>query len=292
MTDYIVRATAAEGLIRAFAAVTTKMVGDAASIHNLSPVASAALGRTLTAAAIMSKMKLASEDNVMTIQIKGDGPLGGIIVASDYESNVRGYVYNPDVDFYLNAEGKLDVGRAVGKHGYMNVIMDLGLKEPYIGYVDLVSGEIGEDIAYYFAKSEQTPSVVALGVLVDKDGSIINAGGYIIQLMPGAGEDIIDYLENKLASTAPVTTLLSENKSPEDILEILLGEKGLKISDKSNCGFVCNCSRERMERNLISLGREELMDIIEEQHGAELQCHFCNKTYRFSEQELRNLLEQ
>jgi len=292
MTDYIVRATAADGLIRAYAAVTTKMVGDAASIHNLSPVASAALGRTMTAAAMMSKMKLASEDNAMTIQIRGDGPLGGIVVASDYEANVRGYVYNPEVDPFLNEEGKLDVGRAVGKHGYMNVIMDLGLKEPYIGFVELMSGEIGDDIAYYFAKSEQTPSVVALGVLVDKDGSIINAGGYIIQLMPGAGEDIIDYLESKIASTAPVTALLSDNKSPEDILEMILGEKDLKIADKSGCGFVCNCSRERMERNLISLGREELMDIIEEQHGAELQCHFCNKKYLFSEQELRNLLEQ
>jgi len=292
MSDYIVRATAAEGAIRAFAAVTTRMVGEAASIHNLSPVASAALGRTMTAAAIMSRMRLTSEEDALTIQIKGNGPLGGIVVASDYESNVRGYVYNPDVDIPLNSMGKLDVGGAVGKVGYMNVIMDLGLKEPYIGYVDLVTGEIGDDVAYYFAKSEQTPSIVALGVLVDVDGSILNAGGYIVQLMPGAGDDIIDYLEEKIRTLAPVTKLLSEGKTPEDILEMLFGEKSLKIAEKSPCRFVCNCSRERMERNLISLGRDELADMIEEQHGAELQCHFCNKKYYFSEEELKSLIHQ
>ena len=290
MEDYIVRATAAEGTIRAFACVSTEMVAEARRVHNLSPLASAALGRTMTAAAMMSIMLKGPKDT-LTIQIKGGGPLGGIIVAADTFANVRGYVYNPQVDLPLNPAGKFDVGAAVGKGGYMNVIKDMGLKEPYIGYVNLVSGEIGEDLAYYYAYSEQVPSVVSLGVLVNPDESIANAGGYIIQLMPGAEENVVDFLENKVNSLPSVTRLLAEGNRAEDILEMVLGEKGLKFVDETGCRYKCNCSRERMERALLSLGRKEIKELIEDQHDAELQCHFCNTKYHFTEGQLREYLE-
>ncbi len=289
MEDHIIRATAADGLIRAFAAVTTQMVHQAHVTHNTSGVASAALGRTLTAAAMMSRM-MKNERDVLTIQVKGDGPLGGIVVVSDSSSNVRGYVYNPQVYLPLNAVGKFDVGQAVGKNGYMNVIKDLGLKEPYVGYVDLTSGEIGEDLAYYFATSEQIPTVVALGVLVNPDESIVTAGGYIIQLMPGTDDEIVEYLEDKVFFADSITTMLTDGLEPSQILERLLGEKGLEINDRLPCKYQCNCSRDRMERNLISLGAVEINEMADEQHGAELQCHFCNKKYNFTEDELRSLI--
>lgn len=290
MEDYIIRATASNGMIRAFAAVTTNLVQEARSIHNSSGVATAALGRTLTAAALMSRMTKNDRD-VVTIQIKGDGPLGGIIAVSDHNANVRGYVYNPDVELPLNERGKFDVSGAVGKNGYLNVIKDIGLKEPYIGYVDLVSGEIGDDLAYYFAFSEQVPSVVSLGVLVSPDGSVLAAGGYILQLMPGADEGLIEFLEKRVAITPPVTSILSGDGDPEAIVHILLGDIGLEITESSPCRYVCNCSRERMERNLISLGEKEIVDMAAEQHGAELQCHFCNQKYHFAEEELLQLIE-
>jgi len=289
MADYIIRATAAEGYIRAFAAVTTSLVQQAREIHNTYPVASAALGRTLTAAGMMSLM-LKNDNDVLTIQVKGDGPLGGIVVAADSRANVRGYVYNPDVEVPLNDKGKLDVGSAVGANGYISVIKDLGLKEPYIGYVRLVSGEIAEDIAYYFAVSEQTPSVVSLGVLVSPDGNILNSGGFIIQLLPDAGEETISFLEKKIQDIPPMTSLLSQGKTPEDILEIILGELGLVINGKYPVNLKCNCSRERMKRNLLSLGTKELLEIIEDQHKAELVCHFCNSRYEFNEEQLRELV--
>lgn len=289
MKDYIVRATAAEGAVRAFAAVTTDMVNEAREIHSLSPIACAALGRTITGSAMMAKL-LKGDNDTLTIQIKGDGPLGGIVAVTDSKSNVRGYVFNPNVELPLNSQGKLDVSKAIGK-GYLNVIKDMGLKEPYIGYVKLVSGEIAEDFAYYFAYSEQVPTIVALGVLVDADGSVLNSGGYMIQLMPDAGEDIIDFLENKVSLLPSVTAMLSEGKTPEEILEAVLGEKSLKFFDKSPCSFNCNCSRERMERNILSLGKSEIMDIINEQGDAETQCHFCNSKYHFSREELTKLVE-
>lgn len=289
MEDHIIRATAADGSIRAFAAVTTQMVHQAHVTHETSGVASAALGRTLTAAAMMSRM-MKNERDVLTIQVKGDGPLGGIVVVADSSSNVRGYVYNPQVYLPLNAVGKFDVGQAVGKNGYMNVIKDLGLKEPYVGYVDLVSGEIGEDLAYYYATSEQIPTVVALGVLVNPDESIVTAGGYIIQLMPGTNEEIVEYLEDKVFFADSITTMLTDGLEPSQILERLLGEKGLQINDRLLCKYQCNCSRDRMERNLISLGAVEINEMADEQHGAELQCHFCNKKYNFTEDELRSLI--
>lgn len=290
MEDYIIRGTAAEGTIRALAAVTTDIAAEAQKIHGLSPLATAALGRTLTAAAMMASLLEGSRDT-LTIQIKGEGPLGGIIAVSDSRSNVRGYVYNPDVDLPLNEAGKFDVAGAIGENGYLNVIRDMGLKEPYIGYVNLISGEIADDIAYYYVISEQIPSIVALGVLIDKDGSVLNSGGYIIQLMPGADEGIIDMLEQKVITMPRITQLLLEEKTPEEVLELILGDLSLKISEKTATNYICNCSRDRMERNLITLGREEIRDLIAEQRGAELVCHFCNKKYVFSEGELSNLVE-
>ncbi len=291
MEDYIINATAAGGTIRALAAVTTNIVKDAQMTHSLSAVASAALGRTLTVAGLMSKL-LKGEKDKLTIQIRGNGPLGGIIVVSDSAANLRGYVYNPDVSLELNSSGKLDVSTAVGKEGYVNVIKDLGLKEPYIGYVKLVSGEIAEDMAYYFYYSEQLPSVVSLGVFINADESVDTAGGFLIQVMPGAEEGVITELENRINSIPPVTKLLTEGNSPENILEMIFDGLDLKIYDKSPCRYVCNCSRERMEANLISLGKQEIQDIINEQHEAELCCHFCNKTYKFSDKELMALIEE
>jgi molecular chaperone Hsp33 len=290
MEDHIVRATAANGSIRAFAAVTKELVQEAQTIHSASGTATAALGRTLTAAAMMARM-LKNENDVITIQIKGDGPLGLMVVVSDAQSNVRGYVHNPQVYLPLNAAGKFDVAGAVGRNGYLNVIKDLGLKEPYVGYVQLVSGEIGEDIAYYFASSEQIPTVVAVGVLVNPDGSVATAGGYIIQLMPGADEEIVRYLEEKVLLADSITYMLSSGMDASAVLESLLGEKELQVTDRLPCKYKCYCSRDRMERNLISLGAKEIREMADEQHGAELQCHFCNTRYYFTEEELRSLAE-
>lgn len=290
MEDHVVRATAADGYVRAFAAVTTNLVQEAHRIHDSSGVATAALGRTLTAAAMMSRM-LKNDKDTMTIQIRGGGPLGLIVVVTDAYSNVRGYVGNPKVYLPLNQAGKFDVAAAVGKDGYLNVIKDLGLKEPYIGYVNLVSGEIGEDLAYYFASSEQVPTVVAVGVLIDPDENVLTAGGYIIQLMPGASEEIIEYLEEKVLLADSITYMLSNGMDAEAVLQSLLGEKGLQVVDRLPCSYRCTCSRDRMERNLISMGAEEIGKMADEMHGAELQCYFCNKKYYFTEEELRALIK-
>ncbi len=289
MKDYIVRATAAQGTIRAFATSSTELVDKAAKVHGLSPIATAALGRTLTAAGMMSRM-LKGENDKLTIQIKGDGPLGGIVVTSDSSANVKGYVYNPIVDLPLNDHGKLDIRTAVG-YGYINVIKDMGLKKPYIGFSDLVSGEIADDLTYYFATSEQVPSTVALGVLVDANG-VRSAGGFIIQLMPGADEETIEKLENRLIGFPPVSKLLSQGTTPEEILEMLLDEMDPKIIEKVPCKFECNCSKERMERNLISIGKNDLLEILEDGQGAELQCHFCNTKYNFTHQDIEKLIRE
>lgn len=290
MEDYIVRAIAEEGTIRAVAATTTNMVKESQKTHGLSPLATAALGRTMTAAAMMSTT-LKGERDTITVQIKGDGPIGGIVVVSDSEANVKGYVHHPLVYLPLNSKGKFDVAGAIGQ-GYLNVIKDMGLKEPYIGYVDLVSGEIAEDITYYYAYSEQIPTVTSLGVLTNASEIVASAGGFILQLMPGADEETIMFIENKINSIPSVTGLLSEGKSPEDILNMILSEKNIKIMDKTPCKYMCNCSRERMERSVISLGKKEILDIVNEDHGAELQCHFCNKKYRFSEEDLLSLMDK
>lgn len=288
MNDYIVTATAANGTVRAFAAVTTNLVREAANTHLTFPVATAALGRALTGTAMMSKM-LKGDKNTMTVQFTGDGPIGGIITVTDSKANVRGYVHNPQIDLPLNAEGKLDVGRAVG-NGRLNVIKDLGLKDPYIGFVRISSGEIAEDLAAYFAYSEQVPTVVALGVLVGEDGDVINSGGYIIQLMPDAENTTIDHIEDRISKISSVTEFLSTGKSPEDMLEFILGEKDLKLYDTTECNFKCNCGRDKMEKNLISLGEGDLREIIEEQGEIETQCHFCNKKYVFSKEDIEALI--
>lgn len=290
MGDYVIRATAAEGTVRAVAAITSNMVKDARDIHGLSPLASVALGRTMTAACLMSTYLKGTKDT-LTIQIKGDGPLGGIVVVSDMNANVRGYVNNPLAYLPLNQNGKYDVAGAIGENGYLNVIRDLGMKEPYIGYVNLISGEIAEDIAYYYASSEQIPSVVALGVLTNSEDLIQCSGGFVIQLMPGAEENTITLIEEKISVLPSVTKLLSEGKTPEDILELILGEMNLKLGEQTPCTYKCNCSRERMERGLMSLGKEEIKSMIEEQHGAETCCYFCSSKYQFSEEDLVRLIE-
>ncbi|HEY5583032.1 MAG TPA: Hsp33 family molecular chaperone HslO [Ruminiclostridium sp.] len=288
MKDYIVRATAAQGTVRAFAAISTELVDKASKTHGLSPIATAALGRTLTAAGMMSKM-LKGEKDKLTIQIKGDGPLGGIVVVSDSSANVRGYVHNPNVDLPLNDHGKLDIRTAVG-FGYINVIKDMGLSKPYIGFTELVSGEIADDLTYYFATSEQVPSTVALGVLVDTHG-VISAGGFIIQLMPGAEEETVEKLEKRLIGFPPTSKLLAQGTSPEQILEMLLDEMNPRIVEKVPFNFQCNCSRDRMERNLISIGKNDLLEILQDGQGAELQCHFCNTKYNFTNQDIEMLIK-
>lgn len=289
MDDYVIGATAFNGAIRAFAAVTTNIVKEARLLHDLTPIASAALGRTLTAVSIMSTW-LKNDSDSITMQINGYGPLGRIIVVSDTKSNVRGYVENPYVETRINNLGKLDVSWGVGKTGYMNIIRDMGLKEPYIGFVNLVSGEIAEDLSYFFATSEQVPTVVSLGVLVDKDESILGAGGFIFQLMPDAGEEVVSFLESKVTNIPSVTKMINDGKSPEDILNFVFEGKEISFNKKTSCNFICSCSEEKMERNLLALGRKEIVSIIDDQGEAELICHFCNTKYFFSKEKLLQIL--
>ena len=288
--DYILRATAGDGSVRIFIANTKETVQQAFLHHKTSPVMSAALGRALTAVSIMGIM-LKSDDDLVTIKINGNGLGKGLVVTGDNKGSVKGYPLNPVVDIPLKPNGKLDVQGALGE-GSLTVIKDMGLKEPYVGQIPLVSGEIAEDLTYYFAKSEQTPSAVSLGVLVDRDYSIKQAGGFIIQVMPDADEDIINSLENKLATIKPFTTLLEEGNTIEDILNILLGDFGVNILDKIPVKFYCNCSKERVEKALISIGKHELETIIKEDKKATLHCHFCNKDYDFNEDDLKTLLNE
>ncbi|WP_313525359.1 Hsp33 family molecular chaperone HslO [Anaerotignum sp.] len=290
MGDYIVRATAGGGSIRAFAATTGEMVQHAREVHHTSPVASAALGRMLTAAAMMGSM-LKGEKDLVTLQIRGIGPLKGVVVSADSHCRVKGYVFNPNVDIPSKYPGKLDVSGAIGQ-GYMSVIKDIGLREPYAGRIQLVSGEIAEDLTFYYAQSEQTPSAVGLGVLVDTDTSIRRAGGFIIQLMPDATEEVISKLEQRLNAIPYVTDLLDMGQTPEGILEMILEGLDLKILDKVPTEFYCNCTKERVEKALISIGKEELEKIVFEDKKANLHCHFCGKEYAFTEEELAKLLEE
>ncbi|HOA81361.1 MAG TPA: Hsp33 family molecular chaperone HslO, partial [Defluviitaleaceae bacterium] len=283
MKDYIIRATDKKKQIRAFAAVTTNLVEEGRKIHDTSPVVSAAMGRLMTAAGMMGYM-LKGEKDIITLQIKGDGPLRGIVVTADNKGNVKGYPYNPSVDLPLNSIGKLDVKRAIG-NGYLTVIKDLGLKEPYIGQTKLVSGEIAEDLTFYFYNSEQIPSAVALGVLVDRDWSIKKAGGFIIQLMPETDEETISKLENNLKKISSITSLLEEGKLAEDILEMLLGE--IEILDKLPVNYNCNCTREKIRKALISIGLKDLKEMLEEDKGGEVKCFFCNSSYVFNEDDLK-----
>lgn len=290
MSDYIIRATAAEGQIRAFAATTKELVEFARSAHNTSPVATAALGRLLTGGAMMGVMMKGDKD-LLTIKINGDGPIEGLTVTADSKGGVKGYAYNPGIMLPPNKQGKLDVGGALGV-GVLSVIKDIGLKEPYEGQTILVTGEIAEDLTYYFATSEQTPSSVALGVLMNRDNTVRQAGGFILQLLPGASEEIISGLEDKLATISSITSLLDEGKTPEMILEYILGDFGLEILDKVPTGFHCNCSKGRIEKALISVGKKELQEMIDDGKTIEVNCHFCNKNYPVTVEELKSLMEQ
>lgn len=290
MEDYMIRATAADNQIRAFAAVTRDLVEYARNIHGTSPVATAALGRLLTAGAMMGSM-MKGDDDILTLQIKGSGPIGGLTVTADSHGKVKGYVYNPEVLIHANEKGKLDVGGALGD-GILSVIKDMGLKEPYVGQTKLVSGEIAEDLTYYFAASEQVPSVVALGVLMNKDNTVRRAGGFIIQLMPFAEESIISQLENKINKIASVTELFDRDMTPEMILTDILGEFGLTITDKLPAEFECNCSKKRVEKAIVSIGRKDIQEMIDDNKPIEVNCHFCNKNYEFTVDELNEILKR
>ena len=290
MADYIVRATAAGSQIRAFAATTRDLVEHARAAHNTSPVATAALGRLLTAGSMMGVM-MKGEKDLLTLQVKAGGPLEGITVTADSKGNVKGYVGNPNVILHANDKGKLDVAGAVGV-GFMNVIKDMGLKEPYVGQTVLQTSEIAEDLSYYFATSEQVPSSVGLGVLMEKDNTVKQAGGFIIQLMPFTEEKVISQLEENLKNVTSVTTMLEEGHTPESLLETLLKGFDIEINETIPTQFYCNCDKDRVEKALISVGRKELQDMIDEGKEIELNCHFCNRNYIFSVEELKSILKR
>ncbi len=288
--DYIVRATAADGQIRAFAATTRDTVETARKAHNTSPVATAALGRLLTAGAMMGVM-MKGEKDLLTLRIHAGGPLNGITVTADSKGRVKGYVGNPNVILPANSKGKLDVAKAVGV-GFMDVIKDMGLKEPYLGQCALQTSEIAEDLTYYFATSEQVPSSVGLGVLMNRDNTVKQAGGFILQLMPFCDEEIISKLEKRLAEVTSVTAMLDEGCTPEMILDRLLGDMDLVINDTVPTEFYCNCSKERVSRALISVGRKDLNEMIQDEKPVELNCHFCNTNYVFTVEEMKELLRR
>ncbi|MBB5194946.1 Hsp33 family molecular chaperone HslO [Anaerocolumna cellulosilytica] len=290
MTDYIIRATAANNQIRAFAATTRDLVEHAKNLHNTSPVATAALGRLLTAGGMMGSMMKGSND-LLTLQIKCDGPIKGLTVTADANAMVKGYVYDPAVMLPPSPLGKLDVGGALGG-GMLSVIKDMGLKEPYVGQTSLVSGEIAEDLTYYYAASEQIPSSVALGVLMNKDNTVKRAGGFIIQLMPFAEEEVIDKLEKKISEVSAITKLLDQDMTPEMILEHILGEFGLDIHDKMSTEFVCNCTKERVEKAIVSIGRKEILEMINDKEPIEVNCHFCNTQYEFTIDDLEDIIKR
>ncbi|UJF33099.1 Hsp33 family molecular chaperone HslO [Paenibacillus hexagrammi] len=288
MSDYLIRGTALNGKVRAFAVQTTGITEELRRRHQTTPTTTAALGRTAAAGLLMGAM-LKNEER-LTIQVKGGGPIGQIVVDANAKGHVRGYVDHPDVDLPLNAVGKLDVAGAVGTDGFLYITKDLGLKEPYKGSVPIVSGELAEDFTYYFAKSEQTPSVVALGVLVDRDYTVKVSGGFVIQLLPGVTDDEISEIEQVLSGLSSVTTMLDAGMTLEDILRKVL--PSIQIMDRSLVEFRCTCSRERVETTLISLGKDELRDILEEEGSAEVVCHFCNEKYQYGEEDLQRMLEQ
>ena len=289
MSDQLVRAISKDGYVKAVAVSTRDLTERARQIHKTAPVATAALGRTLAAASMMGNA-LKGEGSSLTLQIKGDGPLGKIFTVADNVGNVRGLVDNPFVDIPLREDGKLDVGSAVGMMGTLTVIRDLNMKEPYVGSVDLLGGEIAEDLAAYFVESEQIPTACGLGVLVDRDQSVLASGGYLIQLLPGASEDIITMVEGGIMAAGPVTTLLQEDPDPESLLRRVMSDFELDILETTPIEYRCYCSRERMEKALISMGVEEMEALIEEQGSAELSCHFCDNVQQFSREELEALL--
>lgn len=290
MQDYCIRVSAGNGSIRAFGSTTTKLVNEACRRHKTYPTASAALGRVLTASLMMGLML--KGDDLITLRILGDGPLGAIVASANSKGQTRGYVQEPQTQTANLMPGKLDVGSAVGKNGTLYVTKDLGLKEPYTGSAPLVSGEIAEDLAYYYQVSEQTPSAVALGVLIDVDHSILASGGFIIQLMPNASEEIATVLENKISSLPPISELIRDGETPEEILGRILNDFDMVIHEKVPVEFNCPCSKARLESVLISLGKEELEAMINEQGEAQVVCHFCAEQYNFNKAELENLLRE
>ncbi|MCI8464187.1 MAG: Hsp33 family molecular chaperone HslO [Lachnospiraceae bacterium] len=287
MTDYVVRAVAADTQVRAFACTARELVESARRAHNTSPVVTAALGRLLSAGAMMGCM-LKGEKDILTLQIKGDGPMQGATVTADSRGNVKGYAVIPDVILPANQLGKLDVAGAVGR-GSLSVIKDMGLKEPYVGQTLLQTGEIAEDLTYYFAASEQVPSSVGLGVLMEKDNTVRQAGGFIIQLMPFADTAVIDRLEQNLGRIASVTSMLDQGMSPEEMLGTVLEGLSPEITQRTPAAFTCSCSKKRIEKVLVSLGEKELCDMIEDGQEIEVNCQFCGKNYRFTVEELQAL---
>ena len=289
MSDYMIRATAANGQIRAFAATTRDLTEYARNAHNTSPVVTAALGRTMTAAVMMGSM-LKGDKELLTVKIQGDGPIGSLTVTADSHGHVKGYAQNPVVLIQANSIGKLDVAGAIGK-GVLSVIKDIGLKDPYVGQTDLVSGEIAEDLTYYFAVSEQTPSSVGLGVLMNKDNTVRQAGGFIIQLLPTAMDDTIDAVERCIKDIPSVTSMLCDGLSPEDICQKVLNEFELDILDTIPIKFYCNCSKDRVSKAVISVGKEEIQKMIDDGEPIEVNCHFCNSHYTFTVDELKKMYD-
>ena len=289
MSDYLVRATAANAQIRAFAVTSRELTEFARKAHDTSPVITAALGRLMSGALMMGAMTK-NDTDVITLQIRGVGPAKGITATANGHGEVNGYALFPQVILPANDKGKLDVGGAMGD-GYLRVIKDMGLKDPYVGTVQLQTGEIGDDLTYYFAHSEQTPSSVGVGVLMNKDNTVRQAGGFIIQLMPFIDDETVTRLEEKLSTISSVTSILDAGNSPEEMLEILLGDFGLEITDKMDVCFKCHCDKERVEKALISVGRKELSDMIADGEPIEMKCQICNKAYNFSVDELKKLIK-
>ena len=287
MSDYIVRAAAAEGQIRAFAITSKDLVETARKHHNTSPVMTAALGRLLSGAVMMGAM-MKGEKDLLTIQIQGSGPAKGLVVTADAKGHVKGYPQVPDVILPPNSQGKLDVGGALGI-GVMSVIKDLGMKEPYVGQIELKTGEIADDLTYYFAASEQIPSSVGLGVLMNRDNTVKHAGGFIIQLMPFTDEKVIEKLEARIEKLSSITALLQKGDTPEMLLKEVLGEIPFEVTDTIPAEFRCDCSKERIAKSLATIGRKDLDEMIAGGEGIEVKCHFCNTDYRFNTEELKEI---
>ncbi len=290
MDNYLVKATGYDGMVRAYASITTGVIEEARERHDSWATATAALGRTMTIAAMMGAMM--KGDDTMTVKVEGNGPLGAIIVDANSTGQVRGYVQRPQTDVPSNQAGKLDVGRAVGTEGLLSIVKDVGMKDYFTGQVPLVSGEISEDFTYYFAHSEQVPSAVGAGVLINPDHSVLAAGGFIVQMMPGATDEVIDALEKNIQTMPTISDLVQQGNTPEQLLEHLFGEGKYSVLEKVPVAFQCKCSKERFKRAITGLGVEEIKNMIDEDQGAEAQCHFCNERYTFNEAELVECLEE
>ena len=286
--DYIVRASLANDSVRAFAISSTHLVAEARERHRTLPVVTAALGRLLSAGAIMGSMMKGDKD-IVTVSLKGDGPAGYITVTADSHGHVKGFPGNPNVDIPRKYAGKLDVGAAVGR-GLLTVSYDLGLKEPYSGQVEIQTGEVAEDLAYYFTVSEQLPSAVGLGVMVDTDSSVKHAGGFIVQLLPDAPEDVIELLEKKLANLEPVTTMMEQGMTPEDMLSYIFEGVDVEFTERHDVEFYCDCSKEKVKRALAAISDKDLQDIVNDDEDIEVKCYFCNTTYKFSIADIKDIL--